>query len=210
MYHDILVPCDGSPEAERAAGHAVELADRFDGTVHGLYVVESGSRHLGLARPSAGDGGERVRRGKRALEHVRERAAERDVPVETTVAEGDPASVIVDFAAEVGADHVVMGTHGRSGVERVLLGSVAEHVVRAAPVPVTTLGPADGEVAVSTADGARRVARERLREAGHEAAEVEDPSRQRRSWVVHARDGDAEYNVHINVASGRSRLARVK
>jgi len=62
-----------------------------------------------------------------------------DVPLETTTVEGSPAREIVDHAASIGADLVVMGTHGRSGVDRLLLGSVAERVVRSSPVPVLTV-----------------------------------------------------------------------
>jgi hypothetical protein len=62
---------------------------------------------------------------------------------------------------------------------------------------------------VTSADRARDIAREKLERAGHGDATVESPSHQRTSWVVHARDGDAEYNVHINSASGKAKLVRV-
>lgn len=62
-----------------------------------------------------------------------------DVPVETTYSIGQPAREIVATAEEVDADHVVVGSHGREGVSRLLVGSVAETVVRRAPMPVTTV-----------------------------------------------------------------------
>lgn len=60
-----------------------------------------------------------------------------DIDVRTETAIGDPAREIVEFAEENDVDHILVGSHGRSGVSRVLLGSVAEKVVRRAPVPVT-------------------------------------------------------------------------
>lgn len=195
MYETILVPSDGSPEAERAAGHAIELAGHFDATVHGLFVAESDD--------------EPTERGERALDELRARAEERGVAVETSVREGDPAAAVVDAVEDVGADLVVMGTHGRSGVERILIGSVAERVVRTSPIPVTTVGLNDDGQSVTTAERARQIAREQLEIAGHAEADVEAPSRQRSAWVVHARDGDTEFNVHINSASGRARLVQL-
>ena len=62
-----------------------------------------------------------------------------DIDVRTETAIGDPAQEIVEFAEENDVDHILVGSHGRSGVSRVLLGSVAEKVVRRAPVPVTVV-----------------------------------------------------------------------
>jgi nucleotide-binding universal stress UspA family protein len=59
--------------------------------------------------------------------------------VTTEVLQGDPVETIADYAGEYGVDLVVMGTHGRGGVSRMLLGSVTERVVRTAPVPVLTV-----------------------------------------------------------------------
>jgi nucleotide-binding universal stress UspA family protein len=62
-----------------------------------------------------------------------------DVPVDANILYGDPVGRIIDYAADVNADLIVMATHGRTGLSHVLLGSVAEHVVRKAPCPVLTL-----------------------------------------------------------------------
>jgi nucleotide-binding universal stress UspA family protein len=66
------------------------------------------------------------------------------VPVETVVAEGKPSQEIVRYAEAEGCDLVVMGTHGRGGIDRLLLGSVAESVIRASSIPVTAV-PVDSE-----------------------------------------------------------------
>ncbi|WP_121741539.1 universal stress protein [Natronorubrum halophilum] len=68
---------------------------------------------------------------------ARERAAERGRELTTELLVGQPAATIVDYAAERGVDRVIVGSHGRSGISRVLLGSVAERIARRARVPVT-------------------------------------------------------------------------
>lgn len=79
---------------------------------------------------------------KEAQRHLEEVAARiTDVPVETIVHYGEPGGSIVVVAERVGADLIVVGTHGRSGVGRMLLGSVAEYVLRHAPCPVLTIKP---------------------------------------------------------------------
>ncbi|TKX83377.1 universal stress protein, partial [Halorubrum sp. SS5] len=84
----------------------------------------------------------------------RELAADRDVDVETAVVEGSPSREIITHAEEAGCDLVVMGTHGRGGIDRLLLGSVAEKVVRGSSVPVLTVRIGDGEEPPSAAESA--------------------------------------------------------
>ncbi|QCC59393.1 universal stress protein [Natrinema thermotolerans] len=71
------------------------------------------------------------------LVEAEERAVEYDCALETETIVGQPAETIVDFAVENGVDRIVVGSHGRTGFSRVLLGSVAERIARQAPVPVT-------------------------------------------------------------------------
>jgi len=144
MYDDILVPTDGSAGMGRVIDHAESLAREHGATVHGLYVVDTAS-WTGLPMESSFEGvGEALReQGESALRQLERRVGE--APVRTETREGSPARLIVEFAAEEECDLVVMGTHGRSGVDRLLLGSVAERVVRSAPVPVLTVRVADGE-----------------------------------------------------------------
>ncbi|WP_416840116.1 universal stress protein [Haloferax sp. DFSO52] len=202
MYTHILVPVDGSPEAENAVGHAVHLAAAVGAEVHALYVAGAQSADEPTARAVAD-------RGRRALEDVRERATEHDVTVDTTVAEGEPAQTIADFVETTGADLVVMGTHGRDGVDRLLNGSVAERVGRLVSIPVMSIRLGAGEQAVTSPLEAQRIAREKLQVTGHEDAVIESPSHQRTAWVVHASDDSGEYNIHINSASGRAKLVHL-
>jgi len=140
LYDRILVPTDGSPEGRRAVAHAVDLADVHDATVSGLYVINTAS-YNGLPMETAWQGVTTLLNtdGQEALNVVETLAVDRDVPVETEISEGSPAKEIIQAADRQGCDLIVMGTHGRGGLDRLLLGSVAEKVVRGADVPVTTV-----------------------------------------------------------------------
>jgi nucleotide-binding universal stress UspA family protein len=139
VYDRILVPTDGSDGVERAIDHAVEVASIHDAAVHGLYVLSTDA-YAGLAMESSWESVDRLLRedAEAAVARVHELAADR-VDVETAVVEGKPSREIVRYAEDEGCDLVVMGTHGRGGIDRLLLGSVAESVIRASSVPVTTV-----------------------------------------------------------------------
>jgi nucleotide-binding universal stress UspA family protein len=138
MYDDILVPTDGSAGMTGVIDHAVSLAREHDATLHGLYVVDTASlTDMPLEATMDGVTQSLHQEGEMALEEFERRSG--DVPVDTGVVEGSPARDIVQAATDRGCDLVVMGTHGRSGVDRLLLGSVAERVVRSSPVPVLTV-----------------------------------------------------------------------
>lgn len=140
MYDRILVPTDGSPEVETAIDHAIDLALVHDADIYTLYVVDTAAMGS-LAVEGGWDGihGALSDEGQAAVDRVREIADARDIPVEGTVLEGSPARRIVEHATDIDADVIVMGTHGRGGIDRLLLGSVAERVVRASTVPVLTV-----------------------------------------------------------------------
>ncbi|MFC7238415.1 MULTISPECIES: universal stress protein [Natronosalvus] len=139
MYECILVPTDGSVEGERAVEYAIDLARLHDATVRAIYVVNA-ANYGGLPMETAWDGITDALReeGEAAVERVVELAPD-DVTVETQVLEGSPSRVIVAEAQPEKCDLVVMGTHGRGGIDRLLLGSVTERVVRRAGVPVLTV-----------------------------------------------------------------------
>ena len=139
MYDCILVPTDGSSEVERALEHAFDLAQAHDATVRAIYVVSvAGYGGLPMETPLDGISDALREEGEAAVERVKE-LAPADIEVETRVLEGSPSRVIVDHAQPGECDLVVMGTHGRGGIDRLLLGSVTERVVRHAPVPVLTV-----------------------------------------------------------------------
>jgi nucleotide-binding universal stress UspA family protein len=139
IYERILLPTDGSAGVERAIDHAAKLARVHEAGIQALYVVDATS-FTGLPMETSWEGVRDVleSEGETALEQV-ERLAPDDVTVETATVEGTPSTEIVRYTREQPVDTVVMGTHGRGGIDRLLLGSVAERVVRKSAVPVVTV-----------------------------------------------------------------------
>ena len=138
MYDSILFPTDGSPGAAAALDHVLELAEQYDATVHVLFVIDT--TYLGSAGAEATTVEALRTRSDGVVTNAVETALGRGVEAVREVREGQPYREIVDYGEEVGADLIVMGTHGRGGIDRLLLGSVAEKVVRASSVPVLTVG----------------------------------------------------------------------
>ncbi|MFC7027675.1 universal stress protein [Halomicroarcula sp. GCM10025324] len=162
MFDTILVPTDGSDQAERALETAAELARRHDGTVHALSVVDV--RYLDKATEI--DDAETD--ASVDLAEFVDRVDTDDFSVTTAVRHGVPDEEIRTYAADNDADLIVMGTHGRTGVRRYLLGSVTEKVVRLSDTPVLTVQETEDGTDVSFenilvptdgSDGARAAAR---------------------------------------------------
>ena len=131
----VLVPTDGSTGAEAATDHAIDLAADTGATIHALYATSGGRE----ANPSP-------------VEGVRERAEAAGVEVVTATRRGRPYESIAGYVAEANIDIVVMGSHGRTGLRRYLLGSVTERTVRFSPVPVVTVKPTQVSVTVAFLD----------------------------------------------------------
>jgi nucleotide-binding universal stress UspA family protein len=134
MFDTVVLATDGSKSAERAITVALDLAERFDATVHALYVVDE--TEVAAAPERVRDDLETAlhEQAEDALEDIQTRAAD----VHAAVREGTPAMEICAYVDEVEADLIATGTRGRHGEHAFLLGSVAEAVVRRSPVPVLT------------------------------------------------------------------------
>jgi universal stress protein A len=133
----ILVPTDFSETADGALEYARRLGDRIGASLHLLHVVqepllaEGVTAEMNRTAPPLAD---------RLVDDARARLAERSPG--TTTAEcivGDTVANIVATALRLRADLIIIGTNGRTGIAHLLLGSVAEHVVRMAPCPVVTI-----------------------------------------------------------------------
>ena len=138
MIERVLVATDGSEMAKRALEYALEVHPDAEITV--LYVAGEPSPMMGRALEMAlEDDIEEVAReqAEPIFESARELAAERGVDIDTTVDVGSPAKSIVDRAENF--DAVVLGSHGGDLRSRLLMGNVAERVVRGSPVPVTVV-----------------------------------------------------------------------
>lgn len=147
MYDRILIPTDGSEVAEAAVDHGLDIAEKYGATVHTLYVVDIDAVSLGLGAEQV----DRLHQGRldemeeieadaeAATDYVAKRAQERGLDVVEDVDVGCPHAVIAEYAEDTDIDFVVMGSHGHSGAERALLGSVTERVLRSTERPVLVI-----------------------------------------------------------------------
>lgn len=133
MIATILVPLDGSPLADAVLPRVERIALREGALVHLLHVI--GPRET-LTTPEQAELTARAH-----LDGVRARLEARGVRVESRVARGDPAAVVLTSAVELRADLIAMSSHGRSGVLRWIRGSVAERVLREATAPLLVSTP---------------------------------------------------------------------
>lgn len=137
MSDRILVPFDGSPPSEQALEYAFEKFPAADVTATYAIPVSEGYWEAFQDSETHAPGETEAReRGETLLEQASALADEHDRSLSTHLSSGKPDQEIVETAVEGEYDAIVIGSHGREGVSRVLLGSVAERVVRRAPVPV--------------------------------------------------------------------------
>jgi len=131
MYSKILLATDGSEDAWRATDHAFELAEGFGASVHVVYVSET-------AVPVAY--GDYLRaEGDRVARSIAARGAQRGIDVVWEVLEGVPHEEIEKYAERRDVDLIVVGSRGKSGIERRLLGSVTDRLLRTVSVPVLVI-----------------------------------------------------------------------
>lgn len=131
VFKKILVPTDGSEYAKAATKDAIELAKLSGGEVTAIFVVDK-SMFANLPKDIAMTGIHQTleKEAQATLAAVRELGDRQGVKVKLEIAEGSPAKVIVDWSNEF--DLIVMGSLGKTGMTRLLVGSIAEKVVRAA------------------------------------------------------------------------------
>lgn len=164
MYNAILYPTDGSEGANAALDHVQDLASTYDSEVHVLYAIDTTHEGFGMVGERSGDDGPGMSGEHHELdspgmvgghfdpdkqhesfkEYGEQVVAETEQQFEgietvTAVESGDPYETILGYADEHGIDLIVMGTHGRTGADRYLIGSVTEKVVRTSDVPVFTV-----------------------------------------------------------------------
>lgn len=140
MYDTILVPVDGSATSRRALHHALVLAADAGATLHVLAVAEPAANPLAFGvddvveiEAAVGD----------LVEALREEGAARGVTVKTDVRRGQPAEMILAYAAEIDADLVVVGRQGASADPDAAFGRVAERVARKSSAPVVLVPAAE-------------------------------------------------------------------
>ncbi|MCD6290533.1 MAG: universal stress protein [Anaerolineae bacterium] len=141
-FKRILVPLDGSPLSERALPAAAALAEKFDGRLILLHVLDIPTPTLPALYPEIAIGWveeareQAHREAQRYLEKLRAALEEQGLGVEVLLRDTSPAEDILDVATTGGVDLIVMSTHGQGGLARWTFGSVADKVARHSPCPV--------------------------------------------------------------------------
>ncbi|WP_049969725.1 universal stress protein [Haladaptatus cibarius] len=141
MGKRILVPIDGSEQSTKALDYVLrEFPDAETTVINVIDPIDVGySSTVGMPGYSEEWYEDSKTRAEALFTEARETAEEHGATLSTATEVGRPSQVIVDYAEDNDFDHIVMGSHGRSGVSRILLGSVAETVVRRSPMPVTVV-----------------------------------------------------------------------
>lgn len=150
MYQRILVPLDGSDLAAAVLEHAVALAGKFEASVTLLQAItpvdwlrrdllrgDLSALHIDLVTDVAS---RQVDAQRATAEHYLQQQVEtlrsQGITVDLAIVEGEPATMILNYAREHAVDLIALATHGRGGLGRLVYGSVAEDVLRSAPCPV--------------------------------------------------------------------------
>ncbi len=145
----ILLPTDFSEYSRRAQNYACAFAEQFGAELHVLHVVQDLVALVpepGLAFPPPGDYMKELKESaERSLATVPDAKWAVGKKIVRSVRQGPPFVEIIRYAKENDVDLIILGTHGRTGLSHMLLGSVAEKVVRKAPCPVLTVRPDEHE-----------------------------------------------------------------
>lgn len=133
IYRKIMVATDGSELVKKAVDTAVEVAKLSEAKLYAVYVVTSGGVSITHLRDAGWEKAMKehlTTEGKEATAYVETAGKAADVEVESVILEGSPAHEIVDFAEKNDIDLIVIGTLGKTGIQKFLLGSVAQNVTR--------------------------------------------------------------------------------
>ena len=147
MYKKILLPTDGSKNAERSGANAIELADLTGADIVVLYVIETDylqssklvNYRINLFDELREEGKKVVEDFKQNLEESQCKGVCKNINLTTEIKEGKPATEILKTIDDEDIDLTVMGTSGRHGLDRVIVGSVTERVVRDSKRPVLVI-----------------------------------------------------------------------
>ena len=127
MFKTILVPTDGSEYAERAEDIAISMASKYNARIVGVYVMDEK-----LIYPYEVLEDE----GKSILKNLSHKAKKENVVVDEIIVFGDPRKDLRTISKKMNSDIIVIGTHGKKGLEKLLLGSVAENILKSVDIPV--------------------------------------------------------------------------
>jgi len=153
LLKKILIATDGSAHVKKAVTYAIELAKLYGAELHAVYVMDISADYTRSLYTDRSAGGlKRTLRkedhcadifrkeGETATKHIEDMAKIEGLDIKKWITEGHPAEEILKLAEEQSIDLIVMGTLGRSGIEKFLLGSVADKVIRNSRIPVLAVG----------------------------------------------------------------------
>ncbi len=137
LYKKILIATDGSEHTKRAVDNGIELAKTTEAKLYAIYVIDTAA-FASIPMDAAWESMYELlkQEGDEATKYVADKAQAEGLEVERFTVEGHPADEIIKYADTNSVDLIVMGTLGKSGLDRFLLGSVAEKVVRISNIPV--------------------------------------------------------------------------
>jgi nucleotide-binding universal stress UspA family protein len=133
IFRKIMVATDGSELIKRAVDLAIEIAKLSEAKLYAVHVIALEGNSIIHSRGKEQKKAlkeQLIVEGKKATDYVENIGRTANVRVESTILEGNPANEIIDFAEKNDIDLIVMGTHGKTGTQRFLIGSVSENVVR--------------------------------------------------------------------------------
>jgi nucleotide-binding universal stress UspA family protein len=137
LYEKILIPTDSSEVSIEASKHALEIAKAMGSKVYAIYVIDI-VPFIGLPTEGLWESMKDIleEEGKDALKKIEENAKKMGVEIKSEILEGNPVKEILDYAERKNVDLIVLGTTGKSGLDKLLLGSVAEKVSKGSHCPV--------------------------------------------------------------------------
>ena len=137
LFRNILIATDGSEYTKKAVDHGIELANNNGAKIHAIYVIDTSAYgSIPLSAPMEYAYSLLRQEGDMAIKYVTDRAEAAGLEAEGIIVQGHPAEEIIKYAEENSIDLIVMGTLGKSGLDRFLLGSVADKVIRNSKIPV--------------------------------------------------------------------------
>jgi nucleotide-binding universal stress UspA family protein len=143
-FKTILFPVDLSSSSSKIVPLVTEMAEKFGAKINILFVARDFQYFEGIyvPHPSIDSFEKQISEGaKKSLEEFTKKHFKQPENITTAVVKGDAAEQIVKYAEDKDIDLIIMGTHGRKGLDRVLFGSVAEKVSKTAPVPIMLINP---------------------------------------------------------------------
>ena len=141
IFQNIMIATDGSETAKKAVDAAIKLAKMNKAKLYAIHVIAPGELSVNLRDPRDLEWKDSMKvylekQGGEVTAYVEDSGKTADVEVESVVLEGNPANEIINFAQKNDIDLIIMGTLGKTGIQRFLLGSVTENVIRHSKKPV--------------------------------------------------------------------------